>query len=96
MATGNRGERSKWPARINDVRSKFASDAPAAGVSVFELARIMGSSVRIIERHYRALLDGAGAGSPRDCMRSTRGPTFNPMAASNESAIQSPKGRTKT
>jgi hypothetical protein len=74
MATGNRGERSKWPARINDVRSKFASDAPAAGVSVFELARIMGSSVRMIERHYGALLDGAGAGSPRDWMRSTRRP----------------------
>jgi hypothetical protein len=31
-------------------------------VSVFELARIMGTSVRMIERHYGALLDGAGAG----------------------------------
>lgn len=32
------------------------------GVTVFELAKIMGSSVRMIERHYGALLDGAGAG----------------------------------
>jgi hypothetical protein len=31
-------------------------------VSVFELTRIMGMSVRMIERHYGALLDGAGAG----------------------------------
>jgi integrase len=50
------------PARIYDLRSTFASDALAAGVSVFELARIMGTSVGMIERHYGALLDGAGAG----------------------------------
>ena len=49
------------PARIYDLRSTFASDALAAGVSVFELARIMGTSVPMIERHYGALLDGAGA-----------------------------------
>jgi hypothetical protein len=47
------------PARIYDLRSTFASNALAAGVTVFELARIMGSSVRMIERHYGALLDGA-------------------------------------
>jgi integrase len=50
------------PARIYDLRSTFASDALAAGVSVFELARIMGTSVRMIELHYGALLDGAAAG----------------------------------
>ena len=50
------------PARIYDLRSTFASDALASDVSVFELARIMGTSVRMIERHYGALLDGAGAG----------------------------------
>ncbi len=49
------------PARIYDLRSTFASDALAAGVSVFELARVMGTSVRMIERHYGALLDGATA-----------------------------------
>jgi hypothetical protein len=31
-------------------------------VTVFELAKIMGSSVRMIERHCGAFLDGAGAG----------------------------------
>jgi integrase len=51
----------RTPARIYDLRSTFASDALAAGVSVFELARIMGTSVRMIERRYGALLDGAGA-----------------------------------
>jgi integrase len=49
------------PARIYDLRSTFASRALAAGVSVFELARVMGTSVHMIERHYGALLDGAGA-----------------------------------
>jgi len=50
------------PARIYDLRSTFASNALAAGVTVFELARVMGTSVAMIERHYGALLDGAGAG----------------------------------
>jgi integrase len=50
------------PARIYDMRSTFASNALAAGVSVFELARIMGTSVLMIERHYGTLLDGSGAG----------------------------------
>jgi integrase len=51
----------RTPARIYDLRSTFASDALAAGVSVFQLARIMGTSVRMIERHYGAMLDGSGA-----------------------------------
>ncbi|HXH89385.1 MAG TPA: site-specific integrase [Gaiellaceae bacterium] len=46
--------------RIYDLRSTFASQALAAGVSVFELGRIMGTSVRMIERHYGALLQGSG------------------------------------
>jgi integrase len=50
------------PARIYDLRSTFASNALAAGVSVFELARLMGTSVLMIERHYGTLLDGATAG----------------------------------
>jgi integrase len=50
------------PARIYDLRSTFASNALAAGVTVFELARVMGTSVRMIERHYGALIDGAHAG----------------------------------
>lgn len=50
------------PARIYDLRSTFASDALAAGVTVFELARIMGTSMQMIERHYGTLLDGASEG----------------------------------
>ena len=46
--------------RIYDLRSTFASQALAAGVSVFELGRIMGTSVRMIERHYGTLLQGSG------------------------------------
>jgi integrase len=48
------------PARIYDLRSTFASDALHAGVPVFTLAKVKGTSVRMIERHYGALLDGAG------------------------------------
>jgi hypothetical protein len=50
------------PARIYDLRSTFASNALAAGVTVFELARVMGTSVRMIEKHYGTLLEGAHAG----------------------------------
>jgi hypothetical protein len=35
------------PARIYDLRATFASNALAAGVTVFELARVMGRSVRM-------------------------------------------------
>ena len=58
-AVGASGVRT--PARIYDLRSTFASNALAAGVSVFELARLMGTSVAMIERHYGAMLDGSGA-----------------------------------
>ncbi len=47
------------PARIYDLRSTFASNALAAGVGIHALARIMGTSVAMIERHYGTLLDGA-------------------------------------
>ena len=47
------------PARIYDLRSTFASNALAAGVGIHALARIMGTSVGMIERHYGTLLDGA-------------------------------------
>jgi integrase len=47
------------PARLYDLRSTFASNALAAGVTVYELARIMGTSVSMIEAHYGALLDTA-------------------------------------
>jgi integrase len=47
------------PARLYDLRSTFASNALAAGITVYELARIMGTSVQMIEAHYGALLDTA-------------------------------------
>ena len=47
------------PARVYDLRSTFASNALAAGITVYELARIMGTSVSMIETHYGALLDTA-------------------------------------
>jgi integrase len=50
------------PARPYDMRSTFASNAIAAGIDVFELARVMGTSIEMIERHYGTLLSGAAAG----------------------------------
>ena len=47
------------PARMYDLRSTFASNALAAGITVYELARIMGTSVSMIEAHYGALIDTA-------------------------------------
>jgi integrase len=52
----------RTPARIYDLRSTFASNAIAAGIDVFELARVMGTSIEMIERHYGTLLSGAVAG----------------------------------
>jgi hypothetical protein len=50
------------PARIYDLRSTFASNALAAGITVFELAKLMGTSVTMIERSYGTLIGGAHAG----------------------------------
>lgn len=47
------------PARIYDLRSTFISNALARGLTVFETARIAGTSVAMIEAHYGALLDTA-------------------------------------
>ena len=47
------------PARVYDLRSTFASNALAAGITTFELARIMGTSVGMIEAHYGTLIDTA-------------------------------------
>ena len=49
------------PRRIYDLRSTYASQSLAAGVSVYDLARYMGTSVRMIELHYGKRLDGSGA-----------------------------------
>ena len=47
------------PARVYDLRSTFASNALAAGITVFELARIMETSVSMIENYYGTLIDTA-------------------------------------
>ena len=46
------------PATPYDLRDTFASNPLAAGVNVFEPARVMGTSVRVIEKHYGALPGG--------------------------------------
>jgi integrase len=50
------------PARLYDLRSTFASNALDRGLTVYELARVMGTSVAMIEHHYGALVDGAQQG----------------------------------
>jgi hypothetical protein len=50
------------PARLYDLRSTYASNSLAAGIDVFELSRVMGTSIEMIERHYGTLLTGAAAG----------------------------------
>ena len=55
--------RRAWPSRraIYDLRATYASESIAAGVGSDELARIMGTSVAMIEEHYGVLLGGAVA-----------------------------------
>jgi integrase len=47
------------PARLYDLRSTFATNALARGLTLHELARVMGTSVRMIELHYGTLVEGA-------------------------------------
>jgi integrase len=47
------------PARIYDLRSTFISNALANGLTVFETARVAGTSVKMIEAHYGTLIDTA-------------------------------------
>jgi integrase len=47
------------PARIYDMRATYASESIAAGIGSDELARVMGTSVAMIEEHYGVLLGGA-------------------------------------
>ncbi len=43
------------------MRATYASESIAAGVGSDELARVMGTSVAMIEQHYGVLLGGAVA-----------------------------------
>lgn len=49
------------PARIYDLRATYASESISAGIGADVLARVMGTSVAMIEEHYGVLLDGATA-----------------------------------
>jgi integrase len=49
------------PARIYDMRATYASESIAAGIGSDELARVMGTSMAMIEEHYGVLLGGAVA-----------------------------------
>jgi integrase len=49
------------PARIYDLRATYASESIAAGIGSDELARVMGTSVAMIEERYGVLLGGAVA-----------------------------------
>jgi integrase len=90
------------PARIYDLRATFASDALAAGVPILTLARVMGTSVRMIERSYGALLDGAGADfasrlnsldAQRDPFKGQRGASLIPVHdAAQTGALQTKPG----
>lgn len=45
--------------RIYDLRHSFASNALSAGISLYELSRYMGASVRVLEIHYAHLVRDA-------------------------------------
>jgi integrase len=47
------------PRRLYDLRHSFASNALAAGISLYELSRYMGASVRVLEMHYAHLVRDA-------------------------------------
>lgn len=47
------------PARVYDMRHTFATNAIAARIDLFELAKIMGTSTVMLERVYGSLLGGA-------------------------------------
>jgi integrase len=47
--------------RVYDLRHTFATWAIAEGLNSFHLARVMGTSVEMIDRHYGHLLDDADA-----------------------------------
>lgn len=45
--------------RLYTLRHSFASNALAAGISLYELSRCMGASVRVLELHYAHLVRDA-------------------------------------
>ena len=74
------------PARIYDLRSTFASDALAAGVCVFELARIMGTSVRDDRAPLRRPVGRRGRGHRQAPGRARCGAVIGPGTALGRAA----------
>jgi integrase len=61
VVSGTRGAgvRGRGPYALRDT---FATEALAGGISIFHLSRVMGASVKTIDKHYGHLAhDGEGA-----------------------------------
>ncbi len=69
------------PRRIYDMRHSFATWALAAGLSIFELARYMGTSVEMIDRTYGHLAQGSedAARAKLDAHSRPRTESFGPL-----------------
>ena len=65
-------------ARIYDLRHSFATWALDAGLSIFELARHMGTSVEMIDRVYGHLAHGRR--TPRGCVWTPLRRAFGPRS----------------
>jgi hypothetical protein len=61
MGARDRGVRRRQARAPVRPALHLRANSLAAGVTVFELARLMGTSVAMIERHDGTLLEGAGA-----------------------------------
>ena len=59
------GQQTRWEVRADNGRapggagSTYASNQLAAEIDPFELIKIMGTSMRMLEKHYGTLLHGA-------------------------------------
>ena len=70
LAAGTRRSRPQGSAKRGPyhLRHTFATEALAAGVSTFELSRVMGTSLEMIDKHYGHLArdsEGGDPGSPQ-------------------------------
>jgi hypothetical protein len=59
VGAGDRRSRDRDARQAVRPPVTFASNALAAGITMFELARIMGTSAKMIEQHYGTLIDTA-------------------------------------
>ena len=76
--------------RVSTTCARHSRDALAAGVSVVALARLMGTSVKMIEKHYGTLIDGPRL-TWRTGSKSATQPAIRPRR--RVSAISRPRAR---